>query len=253
MRVVVIALVGTVVGLVCCSSTPSNVDGGSDTGVADTKADKQISPDSGGDSGGTCPSGLACEVCDNGFTPVQMVAPTNHPALCQTADITAYVTACGANGNSTTCNAWQTSENTSAPNCLGCVFSANTDTKWGANVCDSSGNCQPNAGGCTDVVTGLVSQEKQAGGAGSCGDLINTDLGCQNYACGNCTSNTDFNTCQTSVVAHQCSSYDGPLQAQTGVCAVLAGADAATAATVNSCFANTDADLQILVGIMCGS
>jgi len=244
--VVKAACVGSLGCLVFCSSGSTTVDGGSDVQTVDVKPDKQVNGQDSGDAAG-CGSGLQCEVCDNGYVPSQMAAPYAYPNLCAPADIAAYVVACGSNtGNQTDCNNWQNSEQTSAPNCLGCAYSNLTDAKWGAFACDTNGNCILNTGGCVDIVTGLVSQEKQAGGSGSCGDLIDTDNGCQNYACDGCTAQSDYDSCLTSAEANECNVYDGPVENGTGVCSVLANNSA-------FCFANSDADLTTMLTLMCGA
>ncbi len=165
-----------------CSSTPDNGDGGTDASPSDAKPDK-VTKDASGDAA-TCGSKLACEVCDGGFSATQMTAPYANAGLCSAADITAFVTACGANSTQATCDAWQTAEQTSGPDCLSCVFSDQAGPKWGLYVCDSQGACAFNTPGCLDVALGTVSLEKQAGGAGSCGDLYNDAYGCESYSCG---------------------------------------------------------------------
>jgi hypothetical protein len=238
--------------LVFCGGGNSTDDGGSDANIADTKPDKQPSTQDSGDAA-TCGSGLSCEVCDNGFTPSNMAPPYAFPSLCAGADIAAFITACGNDtGNQTDCDNWQNNEGNSAPTCLGCVYSNLTDAKWGVYACDTSGNCIFNAGGCVDLVTGLVSQEKQAGGSGTCGDLIDTDMSCENYACDACTVQSDFNSCVGSADANECSVYDTPVEGSTGVCALLSP-DASNAAAVNGCFGNTDPDFTTMVTLMCGS
>jgi hypothetical protein len=112
-----------------------------------------------------------------------------------------------------------------------------------------NGNCNLNVGGCVDVVSNMVSQEKQANGAGSCGDLINADFGCESYACNNCSSDSDYNACITSADMNECSQYHTPFASTTGACAFLNDASA----LVNACFANNDTDFQTMVTVMCGS
>jgi hypothetical protein len=248
------ASVGSLVSLcVFCGQSPTANDAGTDGSTgADVTSDKQVTPDGGSDGASKCPSGLACEVCDNGYTPWAMAAPYAHAAVCTPADITAFVTACGANMTTTdagtSCDAWQTAEGNSAPNCLGCIYSNQTDPKWGVYACDNNG-CLFNSGGCVDVVTGQVAQEKQAKGPGSCGDIMDANNGCQDYACGNC-ANAEYNTCITSVTANACKVYDDPVTMQTGACSVLAAADASAVAT---CDAATDADLNAMATTMCGN
>jgi hypothetical protein len=253
MRLIKSGCVVFFLSLTFCSSSPTTTDGGTDGGpIVDAKADKATPETGGGDSGdsGTCASGLTCEICDGGFSPTQMVAPYSHANVCPMADVTAFVTACGTTGNSTTCMAWQTSENTSNAACLSCAFSQTTDPKWGFLVCDSMGNCNNNVGGCVDVASGTVTSEKQAGGSGSCGDLITADFGCENYSCGGCSSDADFMTCETSADAHECSTYSQAFNNATGACGFLN--DASTLET--DCFdqGQTDTLTTAVVTAMCG-
>jgi hypothetical protein len=250
-KVVKAAWVGSLGFLVFCSSGSSTVDGGSDAqNLVDTKPGKDVNGQDTSMEAATCGSGLTCEVCD-GYTAITMSAPYAYPSLCASADIAAFITACGNNGNQTDCNNWQMNEQNSAANCLNCVYSSKSDPKWGVFACDSSGVCIYNAGGCIDLVTGTVSSEKQAQGSGSCGDLVDTDSDCQNFACGTCDS-TDQNNCLTSATANECSGYDGPVQNATGACSLL-DPDASNAALVNMCFGNTDPDFTTMVALMCGS
>jgi hypothetical protein len=241
--VISVFFISVVVG--ACSSTPENGDGGTDAS-SDVKPDK-VANDSGVDAA-TCGSKLACEVCDGNFTATQMTAPFANAGLCSAADITAFVTACGASSTQATCDAWQTAEGTSAPDCLSCVFSDQAGPKWGLYVCDSQGACTFNTPGCLDVALGTVSLEKQAGGAGSCGDLYNDAYGCESYSCGACTTTSDYDTCLTSADANQCKAYADPAYSTTGKCAALDDASV----TVNSCFGANDSDLTTMVTILCG-
>ena len=237
-----------------CSNDNTTPGDGGDATAKDVVPDKKAPPDtgSGNDSGdaGTCASGTTCEVCDMKYTPPQMAKPYAYPGLCSNADIAAYIAACGYNGTQTACTNWGTAEQTSAPNCYNCVGSAPTDPSWGALMCDNSlPFCVTNTGGCIDVVTNKVSLEKQAGGTGSCGDLVDAYLACTTYACGNCSSSTDYNSCIGTANLNECKSDYDAYQSSTGACGFLAG-DAG--ALVNACFANNDADFTTEVAIMCG-
>jgi hypothetical protein len=112
-----------------------------------------------------------------------------------------------------------------------------------------AGNCDTNIGGCVDVVTGDVAQEKQAGGAGSCGDLINAYFGCTSHACGNCNTTAEYDTCIMAADTHECMAYATAESDPNGACSAVLD-DAST--TVNSCFATNDMELQAQVTTMCG-
>ena len=230
------------VGASCSSSGPEPGDAG-DAAVKDVKPKPLDAADAGG-----CPSGLACEICDGGYSVTQMLAPDSAAGVCSSTDIAAFVAACGATATSTSCDTWQTAEGTSAPACYSCIYSNDSGPKWGVYVCDANGNCFFNSGGCFDVALGTVSQEKQASGAGSCGDLVNADFNCEDYSCGTCAG-SDFDACLQSVDGHQCKTYSDAFNASSGPCAALDDASA----TVNSCYGTTDNDLSTMATIMCGT
>jgi hypothetical protein len=236
----------TFLALAACSSNDSNTgDGGSDA-APEAKPD-HAAVDAGVDAG--CPSGLACEVCDGGYTPTQMTAPYANPAKCTATDIGAFVTACGVNGTDTTCTDWQNAEATSDAGCYACIYSTDTDPSWGVYVCNNTtSTCLFNSGGCFDVALGTVADEKQAGGAGSCGDIVNADFGCEDYACSTCNG-SDYDTCISSVDSNQCATYSDAYNSTTGPCTALDDASA----TVTSCYGVTDNDLTTMTTIMCGT
>lgn len=216
-----------------CSSNPGKSDGG-DSGIipSDAKVDHPTTGDGGGPP--QCPSGSpACEVCDvSGYSPAPQVAPIGpKSAACPAADIQAFETACLATAaTSATCQAWQTSEKTSNQNCLSCVFTQTTGTKWGPLVCDNNG-CKLNIPGCLDMALGQVAQEN-ATSNGSCGDYLSANYGCQDQACSACTGN-DATTCFNDAVANECKTYADAFQNATP-CAAL-NSDAPPA-NVSNCF-----------------
>ncbi len=174
-----------------------------------------------------CVSSLACEQCDvSGYAPTPMAKPLGPNAqACADSDITAFVNAClGASSSASACSTWQGSAPAA---CESCLFTQNTAASWGLLVCTSTG-CDVNIPGCVDLELAQVSQEKQAGGAGSCGDAFNASYGCQDYACGAC-STTDFNTCASDAIANECKSYDTPVESMPASPTAEARTRAATA------------------------
>ncbi len=245
-----IALFFVGLSIAACSSTPDNADSGPEGGVTDAKPDKVTTQD-GGDAAKTCSSGLTCEVCDGTFSATQMTAPFQKAGVCTQNEIAAFVTACGAAGTQQTCDDWQTAEVDAGPSCLDCAFSSSTAAKWGVYVCDdNSGTCSFNTPGCLDVALATVAQEKQAGGAGSCGDLYNDAYSCESYACDSCVSQTDFDSCLQSADANECKPYADLAFATTGKCAAANDPDAS--ATINSCFNQNDTDLATMTALLCG-
>jgi hypothetical protein len=236
--------------IAACSSNPDNGDGGSEGGT-DAKPDKVVQNNDGGDGAAACASGTTCEVCDGNFQTSQMTAPYNKAGACTQNDIAAFVTACGANSTQQTCDAWQTAEVDAGPSCLDCTFSSQSAAKWGVYVCDdNAGTCFINTPGCLDVALATVSQEKQAGGSGSCGDLYNDAYMCEGYSCNSCTAQSDFDKCLQSADANECKKYADLAYATTGACAAANDPDAS--ATINSCFNQNDTDLATMTALLCG-
>ena len=245
------ALTFIALSIAACSSTPDNNDGGSDAST-DVKADKVTPKDGGGDAA-ACGSGTTCEVCDGTFQASHMTAPAANAGKCTQNEIAAFVTACGSQETSSSCDDWQNAEVDAGPNCLECVFSSQqSDPKWGVYVCDDqSGACFFNTPGCLDVALATISQEKQAGGNGSCGDLYNDAYMCEAYSCNSCQSQADYDKCLQSADDNECKSYADLAYSTTGKCAAANDPDAS--ATINSCFGLNDTDLATMTTIMCGS
>lgn len=199
--------------------------------------------------GGMCGSCLACELCDvSGYTPTPMAAPIASPNACSPMEISDLVAACyGTSSTQQTCDAWQAAE-TDAGACLGCVFTLQSASAWGAFVCTST-SCSPNMAGCVDLELGQVSQEKQSGGTGSCGDLLDVSDGCLDYACATCNA-ADNVTCTNSATRNECKNYVDTAS-NSPQCAALQG-DAATA-KLQSCFPQADTGFLSFVNVFCGS
>jgi hypothetical protein len=217
---------------------------------SDAKADASTDADGGG-----CSSGLACEVCNvSGYTPVTMGKPTVMQGACSSGQMSSFATACvGPNATAVTCLNWQTS-NADAGNCVNCVFTMQSSANWGPVVCTPS-SCTFNNGGCLDLELSQVTNEKNAGGNGSCGDLLSASYGCQNYACGTCGNSifsADFQTCDNSAVANECKSYVTALT-NASQCAIITAADASPPAKVNNCFPVVYTDMSSLLNVFCGT
>lgn len=196
----------------------------------------------------TCPSGLACEVCDlTGYTPPPMAKPMNGTQACTPSELAAFVTACAAStATSASCSMWQ-KENLDAGTCLGCLLTEQTAATWGPYVCTSA-SCLANSGGCIDVVLGEVSSEKASGGSGSCGDLYTSNAYCDDYACGTCT-NADYNTCIDDATVNVCTAYETAVTSTNGPCAALDDVDSGAAL----CVPQSDADVAKFVNVFCGT
>lgn len=233
-----------------CSSGGGNKDAGADIVAADSKPKPDGS--SGGDSG-ACKSGLACEVCDvTQYTSPTQGTPIQMKNACTPAELQAFQTACfSSTATSATCQTWSKGEPDGSP-CVKCLNpNLQSDTSWGPFDCQTTSSpCGANSGGCVDLITSSQSKEKVTGGTGSCGDLVTTNFGCQDYACGGCTT-TDFTTCDTSATANECKQYVDAVQSGTGACAAING-DAAPAG-INACFPQDDAGEVKFLDVFCGT
>ncbi|HSQ63216.1 MAG TPA: hypothetical protein VLM85_08365 [Polyangiaceae bacterium] len=198
---------------------------------------------------GPCGSGVACELCDvSGYAPTPVSQPATMHNACTPTEMANFATACfSTSATAQTCQAWQTAE-ADAGSCLGCVFTLQSAATWGPLVCTSS-SCIVNTAGCVDVVLQQTAAEKSAGGPGSCGDLENASYGCEEYACGTCSS-TDFSTCVQSATANECKSYEDAVASTAGPCAML-DTDAAPGAA--KCFPQTDTDIPSFLNVFCGT
>ena len=259
--VMVISAVFSVAALTAngCSSTPKNGADGGDTGITglDAKSDKVVNNNDSGGDGAACGSGLACEECNvSGYAPVQMAKPLAVVNACTLTQLQAFVTACFSSGaSSSTCTAWEQADSGACGTCLEPVLQ--TSASWGPFDCaTSSSPCGANEGGCVDLVLNTVSTEKSQGGAGSCGDLVTINFGCQDYACSECEAPNDTNAadgtaCDQSAVANECVQYVNAVESGTGACAAIDGDSAPPNSA--SCFPQSDAQNVDFVNIFCGT
>jgi hypothetical protein len=173
-----------------------------------------------------------------------------HVGACTQTELQAFVTACfSSTSSSATCTAWSQQDSGACGSCLAPVLQS--QTTWGPFDCQTSSSpCGANSGGCVDLVMNQVSQEGITGGSGSCGDLVTTNFGCQDYACGTCAT-TDFQTCDQSAVANECANFVSQVDSATGVCAGI-NSDAAPP-KLSSCFPQSDSDNVNFVDIFCGA
>jgi len=234
-----------------CSSSPAKSDAG-EGGIIPKDGSKDVVQN--GD-GGKCLSGLDCEVCDvTGYTAPVMGTPIQALNACSSTDLQAFETACfSSTATTTTCQAWvKTQPDGGVCNaCLGATLQS--DTSWGPFDCQTAQSpCGANSGGCVDLILKSQSAEKVKNGAGSCGDLITTNFGCQDYACGGCTTDADFSTCDQSAIANECKPFADAFSQPTGACAPLLS-DAAPA-SLNACFPQADDASRIaFLNVFCGT
>jgi hypothetical protein len=235
-----------------CSGGGNNKDGGGGD-VLQAGDSKKDGPNNNPDGSKACQSGLACEVCDvTQYSAPTLGTPIQMKNACTPAELQAFQTACFSSTATTqTCQTWSKGE----PDGSACVKCLNpnlqSDTSWGPFDCQTTSSpCGANSGGCVDIIMKSQASEKVTGGSGSCGDLVTTNFGCQDYACGGCTS-TDFTTCDTSATANECKQYVDAVQSATGVCAPING-DAAPAG-IDACFPQDDAGEVKFLDVFCGT
>lgn len=190
-----------------------------------------------------CGDALACETCDvTGFTPTQLSPPVSATNACSPSDIQAFVTACvGSTATPTTCSGWQESDAGAA--CGACILTPTTSAQSGALLCDAT-SCQANEGGCVDILLSEVSREIGSGGSGSCGDLVSAEYGCIDYACGACTTSSDFDACETNATQVECQAYAD---------AVKSSSACATDVDTSVCLPQSDRGWARFINVFCGT
>lgn len=190
-----------------------------------------------------CTTEPACEVCDvTAYTPATVAPPEDATQACSPSDVQAFVAACvSATATQTTCAAWEQTD--AGGSCGACIFTQVTAAKSGPLVCDSSG-CVADTGGCVDIVLSEVPQETASGGPGSCGDLVNAEYGCIDFACAACVSSSDLNACDTSAKSNECKTYAD---------AVAGSPECATDANTSVCLPQSDQDWASFIDVFCGA
>ena len=200
---------------------------------------------------GNCASGLACEECDvTGYAPLVLGSPVTSLGACTAQQLQDFVVACFGQGglDQTTCDAWLAGD---AGPCEACLAPAlESSATWGPFVCPTSTSpCDENAGGCVDLVLGDVASETLQGGAGSCGDAVTLQRGCEQYACGTCNP-ADFPTCDQAALVAECASYVSRVDSPVGACAALA-TDASSPASI--CFPFDNSSYVAFANVFCGT
>jgi hypothetical protein len=236
-----------VFALPACSTTETGFDGGSGS---DVRVDV-IKP---GDAAADVPQ--VCGPLDvSGYQPGTLTPPNAPHAYKCTAQQTSDYAQC--QGAKVTALCKQFADGQPGQACRQCIETQTTDSRWGVIVFSGSMG-RPNVEGCVDDALSQTSKEKANGGAGSCGDLLFASYGCQEAACAMCTGDA-ANACVSSALAGACKSFDQPVEATTGPCAVLLSD--APPADVGACFPDTaitdptqqEVDwLTRIVGYMCG-
>lgn len=140
----VLVSIFALVGAVACSSsttTTTPTDGG-----ADAKKDGNVVNPDGGDSStsGTCkPQDVSS------FTPSTEPGPATAAGACTVQDTKDFYDFCVDPGDTTKCTAL--TKDTSKANCLKCLSTPETATKWGALVSDDQNLVRNNIAGCLQI------------------------------------------------------------------------------------------------------
>jgi len=100
-----------------------------------------------------------------------------------------------------------------------------------------------------DLVLGQVSAEAGSGGTGSCGDVLTTNVACEQFACGSCAT-SNIAACDNSAETNECSKFADAASSTTGLCADLV-IDAAPG--LARCFPQTNADDVTFLDVFCGT
>lgn len=194
-----LALAGSLVLAVACSSNNNGADGGGTDGSAkdgsvDAKADAKDTgvPDT---QSNTCPT--PADV--TGFQPGTPTPPHAALKVCQSGDYAAYFTAClDASATSQTCQTWSMAHQT----CADCIASNADDLQWGA-VVFGSGVESVNVAGCLELV-----------GAAACSKATSDVDQCLGAACDiQCPVTDDpssfqlYQQCTTKAEAGGCKTY----------------------------------------------
>ncbi len=199
------------VGLAHCSAQHDDVDGGTDArfdGFAD------VSQDATGDAL------QACGPVDvSSYQPPPLTPPNApHANKCTTQQISDYAQCQGAK---VTSYCGEFADGQPGQTCRECIETQSTAMRWGVIV--FTGNTGSfNIEGCVDDALSQVSQEKQNGGNGSCGDALFASYGCQDAACAACKGDA-LDTCATAALQSGCKTYDAVVESKTGPCSVMLG------------------------------
>jgi hypothetical protein len=157
---------------------------------------------------------------------------------CSAAVIASFITACDSATSSTTaCDTWQNDSTNFG--CESCLFDAGADAsaagRAGGFLVNAAGDpIEPNLPGCVALA------DKTDGPA--CAADLEPLMQCQAFACGQCTSQNDYDNCIKAVNGGACMTYFTPVQTS---CA----ADLADAGALNTTCA-TDSDI---INEICGT
>jgi len=252
-----------------CSSSSSKATGGNDSGSA---ADVVVHHDSGsssgsssggsgddsgddsGDSGGSCSAGVP-------YTATTWTNVVAHQGLCDAADLSAFLVACGDAQTATSCNTWSTANLAGADGgggstCGNCIVPPNATGTGGASFVtfDSMGNGYfgPNYPGCIQLM--------DTTNGSSCAGAYDNLFSCLGLECNLCTgtdgdgTSEDPEACENGDVATGgiCASYLSPYQtkcmtdnADGGVAAQCSPGSATNPATINP-------DWTLIINLICG-
>jgi len=270
--VCVAMLAGVALGGAGCSSSSGGGGTGSDSGTTHhdsgatnhdaghPKADAHVatdahvtkdtgaSGDTGSDAAAECsPASTAS------YSPTTYVPAVVHAGACSTAEITAFISACGfsMSASDSACTAWQTANVTDGGvSCGTCIVAPqNNGGVWqepGAG--DLYVSSFPNYAACIQVLD--PTHGAACAGAYNNATVCN-DIACNTMACFNATDPNAFNNCEQTASTGGCMTADS---AQTSACATDfadGGANFTCSPSANT--GNQDDDLTYILTLLCGS
>ena len=240
-----------------CSSTTNNVaasdGGGSDTGVSHKDSGSSSGGDdssSGDDSSGGDGSVTSACFAAKPFTSTAYVPVTPNQAVCATADIAAFVKACGDGATQTTCGNWQAVNSAggqadgggAGTACGNCILSQN-----GQN----SAYFGPNYPGCIQILDAT-------NGAACAAAQANVDL-CFGLECNLCTGTFGDGTAQDPQICDVAAAgaagdlcYSAYTSFQTKCATDDADGGIASQCSPGSATGKADPDWYFIIGLVCG-
>jgi hypothetical protein len=245
----VVAL-SAIAAFVACGGSTNTGSGGNDAGAEATvhheagggSSSGSSSGGAGDDGGGTGDDGGPSCPDQTTFAaqPFASVG-TGHKGVCKTADITAFVTACGDNGTQTTCTAWQnTNIGDAGTACGNCILDP---TNAGATWSDQFGFFSPNYGGCIEVT--------DATNGKACAQAYDAQVDCEGFECDSCADAPTYKTCATTVDGAICKQY--ATSAASSCASDVADGGALTTCSPGAASQKLDPDFTYIATLICGS
>jgi len=241
-----------IAAFVACSSSNST-GGGTDAGGGEAAVHHEAGAGSSSGSGSSSGTGDDSGAGDDGstgptcpdqttFTPQPFASVgAGHRGVCKTADIAAFVAACGDNGTQATCSNWQTANTGDAGTACGaCILDP---TNGGATWTDQNQFFSPNYGGCIEVT--------DATNGKACAQAYDAQVDCEGFECDSCADAATYKTCTTTVDGAICKQY--ATSAASACAADVADGGALTTCSPGAATQKLDPDFTYIATLICGS